>query len=202
MQECIFFITPFGDLTSETRKNAEKVREYIIAPALQRSNRRGLQCRHADELGVARSNREQMFHYLERSPICIADVSQPNCNVYFEVGYRHALKLPLILLAAEGTVLQHNVNDITVLKYRFDNVEQSNACQRKIVEVVNGLFPAVVMPGTNLDPFDLSYIRTQSFADFKSKLSFPLPESIVVDGNTSVPDLSFPDSFRVSKADQ
>lgn len=49
--------------------------------------------------------------------LIIADVSEPNANVYFEVGYALALKKPIILLAKRGTELPFDIAGFRVLFY-------------------------------------------------------------------------------------
>lgn len=49
--------------------------------------------------------------------IVIADISEPNANVYFEVGYALAQNKPIILLARQGTELPFDVSGFRVLFY-------------------------------------------------------------------------------------
>lgn len=49
--------------------------------------------------------------------LIIADISPVNANVYYEVGYAHALNKPTILIAEKGTKLPFDVSPFRVLFY-------------------------------------------------------------------------------------
>ena len=54
---------------------------------------------------------------IEASQLIIADITPPNPNVYFEVGYGMARRKPTILLARKGTHLPFDVAGFRVLLY-------------------------------------------------------------------------------------
>ncbi|MEG6586329.1 hypothetical protein [Dendrosporobacter sp. 1207_IL3150] len=54
---------------------------------------------------------------IKEAKIIIADISKPNSNVYYEVGYAHALNKPCVLLAEKGTQLPFDVSAFRVLFY-------------------------------------------------------------------------------------
>jgi hypothetical protein len=49
--------------------------------------------------------------------VIIADITSANSNVYYEVGYAHALKKPTILIAEKATQLPFDVSPFRVLFY-------------------------------------------------------------------------------------
>jgi len=54
---------------------------------------------------------------IEESRIVIAEITPTNPNVYYEVGYAHALNKPTILIAEKGTQLPFDVSPFRVLMY-------------------------------------------------------------------------------------
>ncbi len=54
---------------------------------------------------------------INEAKVIIADVTSKNPNVYYEVGYSHALSKPTILLAEEGTELPFDVKPYRVIFY-------------------------------------------------------------------------------------
>jgi hypothetical protein len=66
---------------------------------------------------------------ISESKIVIADLTEPNPNVYYEVGYAHALKIPTILLVQTDTKLPFDISG-----YRYIFYENSIGGRRKIVE--------------------------------------------------------------------
>ena len=47
----------------------------------------------------------------------IADITPVNANVFYEVGYSHALKKPTILLAQRGTKLPFDISGFRTIFY-------------------------------------------------------------------------------------
>ena len=66
---------------------------------------------------------------IEESKIIIAEISSANPNVFYEVGYAHALRKPTILIAERETELPFDVSPFRTLFY-----ENSIAGKKKIIE--------------------------------------------------------------------
>ena len=54
---------------------------------------------------------------LDESYVVIAEITTRNANVFYELGYSHALKKPVILLAERGTDLSFDINGYRVIFY-------------------------------------------------------------------------------------
>jgi hypothetical protein len=61
--------------------------------------------------------------------VVIADITPTNENVFYELGYAHALKKPTILLAEKGKILPFDISGYRVLFY-----ENSIGGKRRLVE--------------------------------------------------------------------
>ncbi len=66
---------------------------------------------------------------LEESKIVIAEISPANPNVFYEVGYAHALNKPTILIAERSTKLPFDVSPFRTLFY-----DNSIAGKKKVEE--------------------------------------------------------------------
>jgi hypothetical protein len=55
--------------------------------------------------------------YIKEAKVVIADITPVNANVYYEVGYAHAINKPTILIAEKGTTLPFDVSPFRVLFY-------------------------------------------------------------------------------------
>ena len=60
---------------------------------------------------------QDILQGLDESNVVIADVTPPNPNVFFELGYSHALKKPAILLAERNTTLPFDISGYRVIFY-------------------------------------------------------------------------------------
>lgn len=54
---------------------------------------------------------------IRESAVVIAEITPTNPNVYYEVGYAHALGKPTILIAEKGTTLPFDISGFRVLMY-------------------------------------------------------------------------------------
>ncbi len=60
---------------------------------------------------------QDILQGLDESYVVIADVTPANPNVFYELGYSHALKKPVILLAERGTNLPFDISGYRVIFY-------------------------------------------------------------------------------------
>lgn len=77
----------------------------------------GLEPVRADELYGPGMIIQDISDQIVSSQVVIADITPANPNVYFEVGYAHALKKPAILLAEKGTKLPFDLSGFRALFY-------------------------------------------------------------------------------------
>jgi nucleoside 2-deoxyribosyltransferase len=54
---------------------------------------------------------------IEQSEVVIAEITPANPNVFYELGYAHALGKPTILLAQKGAELPFNIRSFRVVFY-------------------------------------------------------------------------------------
>ena len=92
-----FFISPIGEPGSPERENSDLVMEELLIPALVECGFNQDNIKRSDQLHDPNIH-EEMNNRLENDEICVADITGYNSNVMYELGYRHGLKKPIILL--------------------------------------------------------------------------------------------------------
>ena len=60
---------------------------------------------------------QDILQGLDESYVVIAEITTRNANVFYELGYSHALKKPVILLAERGTELPFDISSYRVIFY-------------------------------------------------------------------------------------
>ena len=60
---------------------------------------------------------EDIKHEISESKVVIAEITAPNQNVFYELGYAHALNKPTILLARRGRELPFDIRSYRVIFY-------------------------------------------------------------------------------------
>jgi hypothetical protein len=77
-----------------------------------------LTCKRADEIDHDRDILQVIIDYLRRACIIIAEVTDRNPNVLYEVGWAHALERPTVLVARSGTELPFDVSHVNTIFYK------------------------------------------------------------------------------------
>ena len=88
MPQC-FVIMPYGGNDEEKRKHFTGVYDIIFAPAAIKA---GFEPRRSDISGEPGSITADIITALAKAEMVIADLTDANANVFFELGIRHALK--------------------------------------------------------------------------------------------------------------
>ena len=102
----IFVIQPFG-------KEFEAVYNLIASAAAQVN----VSVFRADSISIGESIVEGISQAIESSSLIIADVTNANPNVMYEVGLAQAKKKPLILIAGSSREIPFDLSGIRVLIY-------------------------------------------------------------------------------------
>ena len=108
---------PFSPTSEEHTKDYWDDQFSLFANAIEEV---GLQARRSSP--IRGSLLSQIIADLFSSPIVVADLTDRNPNVYWELGVRQSLSNGTIIIAQEGTQLPFDVRDIGVLYYNRDDV--------------------------------------------------------------------------------
>ena len=102
-----FYITPIGDDGSEIRKHADMLLKHLLEPVAKQQD---LQVVRADKIDRSGLISQQIFEYLARARLCVADLSFSNANAFYELGVRHTCKRPTIQLIRKGDRIPFDVS--------------------------------------------------------------------------------------------
>lgn len=127
-----FVVMGFGTKTDYTKPktfNLDKTYRNIIKPAALAA---GLDCVRADEIVHAGNINVPMYEHLLKADVVVADVSAYNCNAFYELGVRHALRpYTTIIISEDGLAFPFDVGQIAIRKYHhlgegidYDEVER------------------------------------------------------------------------------
>lgn len=98
-----FVVGPIGSAGTDTRRSADFLLKGIIRPAIEESL--NLKIWRADEDHQPGMITDKVISDIYGSNLVIADLSELNPNVFYELGIRHSASLPTIHMAASGTKL-------------------------------------------------------------------------------------------------
>lgn len=116
MKNC-FFISPIGSEGSEVRKRADDVLNYIVKPALEEI---GYKVERADESTEAGSISKSVIEKVLHSDLVVADLSNHNPNVFYELALRHAIAKPFVQIIVKDEKIPFDIFDIRTISYELD----------------------------------------------------------------------------------
>jgi hypothetical protein len=150
MNRKCFVISAIGDKGSDIRKNADDLFDLIIEPALEKF---GFDIIRADKISSVTSITSEIVELLQKSDLCVVDITGHNPNVMYECGRRHETAKPYIMLAKEGEKLPFDINTIRTIFYNLVDGREIRTTVKSIQAVVEPLFAegfAPESPGDSL----------------------------------------------------
>jgi hypothetical protein len=111
-----FIISPIGAEGSERYKKFKEVLDYLIKPAIKNSGY-NFEVIRADDIERAGSFIKDILTSLLDSFVVIADLSEQNPNVFYELGVRHALSPRTILIAQSIDDIPSDLREYRTIVY-------------------------------------------------------------------------------------
>lgn len=136
-----FVIIQIGKDGSPERLKSDRVLKYIIANALDDK----YDVRRADDIRQPGTVTVQIIEQLLEAPLVVADLSDFNANVYYELAIRHAVKKPVVHLITKGQEAPFDVNQMRYVSYDITAPESVEAAQRELRENVQAVERGVEM---------------------------------------------------------
>ena len=97
-QYSCFVISPIGEAGSQTREEADFLLDLIIRPSIERF---GFNVMRGDHRSEANQIDIDVIKSVQESDLCICNLSEPNINVYYELGRRDETGRPVVLLKSK-----------------------------------------------------------------------------------------------------
>lgn len=118
-KEC-FVIGPIGEAGSPTRRQADLLFKHVITPSLVALGYTITRADLLDEPGMITS---QIVQHVIEAPLVVADLSDHNPNVFYELAIRHAIKKPLIQLIRHDQRIPFDVSITRTIKFDLTDLD-------------------------------------------------------------------------------
>lgn len=111
-----FVIMPFAQAGSQAEQKWTEIFDHTIKPAVEES-RCGHKC---ERYKFRRANIiKDILQELNSAPVVIADLTNSNPNVLWELGVRHTLSKRTILVAQNEKFLPSDLKDYPIITYKY-----------------------------------------------------------------------------------
>lgn len=131
-----FVISPIGDEDSDIRKRSDKVLKHIIAAAIEPL---GYNVVRADKISEPGIITHQILQHIVDAPLVIADLTDRNPNVFYELALRHAIRKPQVQLIRKGDQIPFDVAATRIIQFDLTDLDSVEATKTEIVAQVKSL---------------------------------------------------------------
>ena len=111
-----FVLSPIGREGTEVHQKFREVLEFVIVPAVEQAGM-GLKVIRADDIDRPGSFIKDILQYIAGSFVVIADLTNQNPNVFYELGVRHSLSPRTILIAQELDDIPSDLREYRTIIY-------------------------------------------------------------------------------------
>ncbi|MCU5488501.1 hypothetical protein NYE71_05915 [Bacillus sp. FSL K6-0273] len=134
-----FIITPIGDDQSDIRRAADGVIDAVIVPALCDMGFDEENIKVAHRMPSPGSINKQVISSVIECDLAIANLTNLNPNVMYELAIRHAARKPVIQICQKGTRLPFDITEERTIFYTNDMagvIELNNNFKDMVVEAI------------------------------------------------------------------
>lgn len=127
-----FIITPIGNVNSNTRRKIDGLIEQVIKPAIGDKYRILVSHKSLDSGSMTKYIVQSIYN----SDLVIANLTDQNPNVMYEVAFRHACAKPIIHIAEDISQLPFDISDHRTIEY-VDDIHGVGDLKKKLIDMVN-----------------------------------------------------------------
>lgn len=114
-----FVIAPIGEAGSATRHRSERVYEDVLKVVAKRCQYKLIHAMYIRHPGLITT---RVIQHVVTAPLVIADLTDANANVFYELALRHAARKPVIQIIAKAQEIPFDLKDTRTISFDIDVV--------------------------------------------------------------------------------
>ena len=135
-KKACFVIAPIGEAESETRKRSDQILKHVISPAAEVC---GYKATRADQISEPGMITSQVIQKIVDDPLVIADLTERNPNVFYELAIRHVIKKPLVQIIKKGEQIPFDVAGTRTIHVDHHDLDSVEEAKEEIVAQIQSL---------------------------------------------------------------
>lgn len=129
-----FVVSPIGENGSETRRRADQVLTHIIKPCMVECGFKTENVVRADTISNPGSITHQIISSIINADLVIADLTDTNANVFYELAIRHLLRKPYVQICDIHTQLPFDVKTQRTIMFDYTDLDSVSVAKIQLVE--------------------------------------------------------------------
>lgn len=129
-----FMVCPIDKEGSDARINSDDLLNFLINPVL---TEKGYEVIRADKILDNDIITDSILDMLRKADLVIADLTDKNPNVFYELGYRAALNLPIIQIITEGQTIPFDVSGIRTHFYNIHDLRKADSFRSNLKVIID-----------------------------------------------------------------
>lgn len=124
-----FVIAPIGADGSLTRKRSDQIFKHILKPVASECGYDAVRADHISEPGTIST---QVINHILDDPMVVADLSEHNPNVFYELAVRHAIRKPYVQIIEKGEKIPFDVAGLRTVEIDHTNLDSVASAKEEI----------------------------------------------------------------------
>ncbi|MCA1607542.1 MAG: hypothetical protein LC775_19230, partial [Acidobacteria bacterium] len=134
-KEC-FVVCPIGAAGSETRKRTDQVHKHVICATLEPM---GYSVTRGDSIEQSGQITSQVIDKLLNVDLVIADLTDQNANVFYELAVRHAVRKPFIQIMTDGQKLPFDIQSLRTIFFNHTDLDSVYEAKQMLAAMAKSL---------------------------------------------------------------
>jgi len=131
-----FVISPIGEEGSEIRERSDQILKHIIATSVEQLGYTIIRADKISEPGIITT---QIIEHIVDAELVIADLTDKNPNVFYELAIRHAIRKPLVQMIKKGEIIPFDVAATRIIQFDLQSLDSVAAAREEIISQVKSL---------------------------------------------------------------
>jgi len=135
-KKACFVIAPIGEAESNTRKRSDQILKHVISPAVEAC---GYKATRADQISEPGMITSQVIQRIVDDPLVIADLTERNPNVFYELAIRHVIRKPLVQIIKKGEQIPFDVAGTRTIHVDHHDLDSVESAKQEVIAQVQSL---------------------------------------------------------------
>lgn len=131
-----FVVSPIGSEGSDTRKRSDQVLKYVLSPPVIEAGYEIIRADTIDDPGMITT---QVIDMVVNADLVIADLTENNPNVFYELAIRHAVAKPFIQVAEKGPSIPFDISDLRTIFFDIHDLDSVDNAKIQISQQMTAI---------------------------------------------------------------